>query len=173
MTLRLSCICSRCHGFESRSSLLFKLLICDDLPDFRSQGGLEVINRTSHLCDPGSTLARVVCGLSFSRSQSDSEGFSPGTLVFLPPQNRLLAYSIRLWSCAPRSYMGRVRQHNSFGPTSLSCPLSNSVSDCEKGRLAGQILCIPRFRYMENVHMLLKSWELFVRCQKSRVDFIR
>ena len=32
-------------------------------------------------------------------------------------------------------------QHSSFGPTSLSCALSNSVSDCEKGRLAGQILC--------------------------------
>ena len=51
----------------------------------------------------------VVCGLSFSRSQSDSEGFSPGTPVFLPPQNRLPAYSIRLWCCAPRSYMGRVQ----------------------------------------------------------------
>ena len=42
--------------------------------------------------------------------------------------------------------MGRVqgpsaygRQHSSFGPTSLSCALSNSVSDCEKGRLADQI----------------------------------
>ena len=54
-----------------------------------SQGGLVVINRASHLCDPVSTLARVVGGLSFSRSQSDSEGFSPGTPVFLPPQNRL------------------------------------------------------------------------------------
>ena len=32
------------------------------------------------------------------------------------------------------------RLHSSFGPTSLSCALSNSVSDCEKGRLAGQIL---------------------------------
>ena len=54
-----------------------------------SQGCLVVINRVSHLCDPGSALARVVCGLSFSRSQPDSEGFSPGTPVFLPPQNRL------------------------------------------------------------------------------------
>ena len=74
-----------------------------------SQGGLVAINHASHLCYPGSTLARVVCGLSFSRSQSDSEGFSPGTPVFLPPQNRLPAYSIRLWCCAPRSYMGRVQ----------------------------------------------------------------
>ena len=57
---------------------------------------------------------RVVCGLSFSRSQSDSEGFSPDTLVFLPPQNRLPAYSIRLWCCAPRSYMGRGQ-----GPSAL------------------------------------------------------
>ena len=74
-----------------------------------------VINRASHLCDLGSTMARIVCGLSFSRSQSDSEGFSPGTPVFLPPQNRLLAYSIRLWCRAPRSYMGCVQ-----GPSALS-----------------------------------------------------
>ena len=64
----------------------------------------------THLCDPGSTLGlEVVCGLSFSRSQSDSEGFSPGNPVFLPPQNQLPVYSIRLWCCAPRSYMGHVQ----------------------------------------------------------------
>ena len=75
-----------------------------------SQGGLVVINHASHLCDPGSTLGpEVVCGLSFSRSQSDSKGFSPGTPVFLPQQNRLPAYSIWLWCCAPRSNMGRVQ----------------------------------------------------------------
>ena len=34
------------------------------------------------------------------------------------------------------------RQHSSFGPTSLSCALRNSVSDCEKGRLADQILLL-------------------------------
>ena len=33
-------------------------------------------------------------------------------------------------------------QHSSFGPTSLSCALSNSVSDCEKGRLADHILLL-------------------------------
>ena len=39
-------------------------------------------------------------------------------------------------------FRGRApsRQHSSFGPISLSCALSNSVSDCEKGRLADQIL---------------------------------
>ena len=31
----------------------------------------------------------VVCGMSFSPAQSESEGFSPGTPVFLPHQNRL------------------------------------------------------------------------------------
>ena len=38
-------------------------------------------------------------------------------------------------------FRGRApsRQHSSFGPTSLSCALSNSVSDCEIGRLADQI----------------------------------
>ena len=75
-----------------------------------SQDGLVVINNAFHLYDPGSTLGpEIVCGLSFSRSQPDSEGFSPGTPVFLPLQNRLTAYSIRLWCCAPRSYMGRVQ----------------------------------------------------------------
>ena len=39
---------------------------------------------------------RIVCGLSFSRSQSDSEGFSPGTPVFLPHQNGLSVDYIRL-----------------------------------------------------------------------------
>ena len=39
---------------------------------------------------------RFVCGLSFSRSQPDSESFSPGTPVFLPPQNRLAVNYIRL-----------------------------------------------------------------------------
>ena len=39
-------------------------------------------------------------------------------------------------------FRGRApsRQHSSFGPTSMSCALSKSVSDCGKGRLAGQIL---------------------------------
>ena len=32
---------------------------------------------------------RVVCALSFSRSQSNAEGFSPGTPLFLSYQNRL------------------------------------------------------------------------------------
>ena len=45
---------------------------------------------------------------------------------------------------APKCNLGRApsRQHSFFGPTSLSCALSNSVSDCEKGRLAGQILLL-------------------------------
>ena len=103
-----------------------------------------VIKRASHLCDPGSTLARVVCGLSFSRSQSESEGFSPGTPVFLPPQNRLPAYSgcgavLRGHTWVVFRGRSPSRQHNSFGPTSLSYAVSNSVSDCEKGRLAGQV----------------------------------
>ena len=39
----------------------------------------------------------MVCGLSFSRSQSDSGGFSLGTApVFLPHQNRLSVNYIRL-----------------------------------------------------------------------------
>ena len=41
-----------------------------------------VISRVLHLYDPGSNPR--LC-----RSQSDSEGFSPGTPVFLPLQIRL------------------------------------------------------------------------------------
>ena len=56
----------------------------------KSQGGLVVINHASHLCDRGSTLASGhIFVLNFSRSQSDSKDFSPGTPVFLPHQNRL------------------------------------------------------------------------------------
>ena len=86
-----------------------KLMICYLIKG--SQDGLVVINSAFHLCDPGSTLGPgIVCGLSFSRSQPDPEGFSPGTPVFLPQQNRLTAYSIRLCCCAPRSSMGRVQE---------------------------------------------------------------
>ena len=104
-----------CNVLLSRNAernMLFVRENCNPLrwDEMTSQGGLVVINRASHLCDPVSTLARVVGGLSFSRSQSDSEGFSPGTPVFLPPQNRFQAYSIWLWCCAPRSYMARVQR---------------------------------------------------------------
>ena len=47
------------------------------------------------------------------------------------------------------------RQHSSFGPISLSRALSNSVSDCEKGRSAGHLLfiiiiypCIPLYTHV-------------------------
>ena len=62
--------------------------------DLGSQGGLAVINRVSQQVQscPG-----VTCRLSFSQSQSDSEGSSPGTApVFLPRQNRLSVNYIRL-----------------------------------------------------------------------------
>ena len=59
-------------------------------------GGLAAINRASHLCDRVQPWPRVICGLRFSRSQSDSEGFSPGSPVFFPHQNRLSVTYIRL-----------------------------------------------------------------------------
>ena len=41
------------------------------------------------------------------------------------------------------------QQHSYFGPTSLSCALINSVSDCEKGRFAGlMILLISNFAFL-------------------------
>ena len=56
---------------------------------------------------------------------------------------------------------GRVpsRQHSSFGPTSLSCVLSNSVSDCEKGRLAGKILCVNK--PLEVLYLITRALEYF------------
>ena len=46
-------------------------------------------------------------------------------------------------------FRGRApsRQHSFFGPTSLSCALSYSVSDCEKGRLADQIFLSSFFSF--------------------------
>ena len=40
----------------------------------------------------------VVCGMSFSPAQSEAEGFSLGTPVFLPHQNRLSVNYIQLWT---------------------------------------------------------------------------
>ena len=59
-------------------------------------------------------------------------------------------------------FRGRApsRQHSSFGPTSLSCALRNSVSDCEKGPLAGQIF-IYLFLFLVCVNINLfrrKMW---------------
>ena len=68
-------------------------------PPKPSNSSLVVINPAFHLCDPGSTLSpKVVHGLSFSQSQSDYEGFSLGTPVFLPRQNRLSVNYILLWA---------------------------------------------------------------------------
>ena len=54
----------------------------------RSQVGVLLIFRAFDLYDPGSTPSfrkwAKIC-----QSQSDSEGFSPGTLVFLPLKIRL------------------------------------------------------------------------------------
>ena len=64
-------------------------------------GLIDTVNETSgwfsghQSCLPP-LWPRVVCGLSFSRSQPDSEGFSPGSPVFLPPKNQLPVSYIRL-----------------------------------------------------------------------------
>ena len=51
--------------------------------DSGSQVGIVVIIRTSHLYDPGSNPGLGMWA-EFCWSQSDFEGFSPGTPVFLP-----------------------------------------------------------------------------------------
>ena len=93
---------------------------------------------------------KFVCGLIFIRSQSYSKGFSLGTLVFLPQENRLPAYSIWLWCCASRSSMGRVQGsppsqlHSSFGPHmsnihELSLVVNNAVDD-PTHRMSGRVV---------------------------------
>ena len=64
--------------------------------DLGSQVGVVVITRASHLYDPGSPPG-VRMWAEICPSLSDSEGFSPGTPVFLPP-----------WRCALRSCMVRI-----------------------------------------------------------------
>ena len=49
-----------------------------------SEVGIVGITRASHLYNPGST-PRVRMWVEICPSVSDFEGFSPGTLVFLPP----------------------------------------------------------------------------------------
>ena len=61
-----------------------------------SQVGVVVITRASHLYNPGSTPG-VRMWAEICPSLSESEGFSMGTPVFLPP-----------WRCAPRSRMVRI-----------------------------------------------------------------
>ena len=52
----------------------------------RSKDGRVVTLVPSTSADPG-LHPEFVCGLRFSPSQPNSEGFSLGTPVFLPPQN--------------------------------------------------------------------------------------
>ena len=55
----------------------------------RIQVGVVVISRAFHLYDPAGSIPRLGTWAEICRSQSDSEGFSPGTPVFLPLQIRL------------------------------------------------------------------------------------
>ena len=48
------------------------------------------------------------------RSQPDSEGFSPGNLIFLPPQNQLSANTNWLRCCAPRSCVDLAAARGTF-----------------------------------------------------------
>ena len=59
-----------------------------------SQVGVVVISRTSHLWDPGSSPAGLRTWAEICRSQSDFEGFSPGTPVFLSLQIRLSRHDL-------------------------------------------------------------------------------
>ena len=96
---------------KSASTVLYPTITLDLLvqfsPNLESQRGVVVSVRASHHCGPGSILGSGHTWAEFGRTQPDSEGFSPGTPVFLPPKYRLTANSIWLWCCAPRSCMDR------------------------------------------------------------------
>ena len=103
-----------------------------------SQAGVVDINHTS--------TTNFVCGLSFSRSQPDFEGFFRA--LRFPPSSKstpslihlavVLCSEIIHGSCSGAEHLAGSTVP--FDPTSLSCALRNSVSDCEEGRLAGRIL---------------------------------
>ena len=104
---------------ENRSLPVFKYnLHCDGVIRFelRSQVGVVIIIRASHLYDPRSTPG-VRMWAEICPSLSDSESFSPGTPVILPP-----------WRCASISCMVRIAEPGApiyaFGPTLLSCAAS-------------------------------------------------
>ena len=91
---------------------------------------------------PSTSTTNVLCELSFSRSQPDFEGLFRA-LRFLPSSKSTLSgcgavlrgHTWVVFRDRAPSWL-----HSLFDPTSLSCVLRNSVSDCEKGQLAGQIL---------------------------------
>ena len=112
-----------------------------------------VINSAFHLCDPGLTLGPgIVCGLSFSRSQPDSEvflrvlRFSSLSKIDSQPIPSGCAAVLRGHPWVVFRSRAPSQQHSSFGPISLSRALSNSVSDCEKGRLAGHVLLLLKIQ---------------------------
>ena len=96
---------------------------------------------------PSTSTTNVVCGLSFSRSQPDFEGFlralrfplssnsTPSLIHLAVVLCSEVIYGSVVFRCRSPSWL-----HSFFYPTSFSCVLRNSVSDCEKGPLAGQIL---------------------------------
>ncbi len=63
-----------------------------------SRGGAVVRALASHQCDPGSIPARCHMWVEFVVGFcSCSEGFSPGSPVFLPPQKPTLQIPISSW----------------------------------------------------------------------------
>ena len=72
---------------KKQKHLIWKIAL---IYDKGSQVGAVVIIRASHLYDPGSNPV-LRTWAEICQSQSGSEGFSPGTPVFLPRQNRLPA----------------------------------------------------------------------------------
>ena len=127
---------------------------------------------------------QVVCGLSFSRSQPDSEGFSPGTPVFLPPQNRLpviyIWLGLRCSEITNGSYggsHGRLHMHSVrsrwagwswkalVGSGQLSAHLHLHLPYWRQHSFTVKLLCLPRTsqfvpEFPRPVSVFSKSWRL-------------
>ena len=113
-------------------------VICSQLPVTRTPDNSNLLQFPLRVRVIG---IRLYFWLSFSRSQPDFEGFLRA--VRFPPSSKSTSSLIHL-AVVHTLVVFRGRApcwlHSSFDPTSLSCVLRNSVSDCERGRLAGQIL---------------------------------
>ena len=125
-----------------------------------SQAGVEDINRAFHL------YYKCCMWVEFQLISTWLRGFSPGTpvssLLKIDSQSNPSGCDAMLRGHTRIVFRGQApgRRHSSFGPTSLSCVLLNSVYDCEKGRLASQILLITTWPHRE--YSTLKHNDFFL-----------
>ena len=117
-----------------------------------AEGGAVVRALASHQCGTDSILGPgVICGLSFG-SRPCSEGFSAGTLVFLPQKNRQAAYLSWLLAVlqghAWTVQWLPVAPIYAFGPTFSSCVLAVLARTISENHL---VFCLRYFPQLFHV----------------------